>query len=197
MKSFELGQVPYLGEGWSDFLEILKITPVMDYTHITHELARNRDTFKNLLFGLPNEVYLWKPQPDKWCLLEILCHLIDEECEDFRARVKHTLETPTAPMPPFDPVGLVMARQYLQQDYDVQLRRFLAEREQSVQWLQSLASPNWDNAYLHPKLGPMTAKLFLTNWLAHDYLHLRQITRMKFDYLKIISGEDLTYAGNW
>ena len=28
-------------------------------------------------------------------------------------------------------------------------------------------------------------------------LHIRQITRLKYDYLKEISNENLRYAGNW
>ncbi len=43
----------------------------------------------------------------------------------------------------------------------------------------------------------MTAKMFLSNWLAHDYLHIRQITKLKYDYLKQLTNEDLNYAGNW
>ena len=77
------------------------------------------------------------------------------------------------------------------------LERFLNEREESIQWLETLTNPPWDNAHLHPKLGPMSASLFLNNWLAHDYLHIRQITKLKYDRLKAISGENLDYAGNW
>jgi hypothetical protein len=39
--------------------------------------------------------------------------------------------------------------------------------------------------------------MFLHNWLAHDYLHIRQIIRIKYDYLKKTSGEILLYAGEW
>jgi hypothetical protein len=140
---------------------------------------------------------MWKPNPEKWCLLEIVCHLYDEEREDFRARTKHTLETPNAPLPPIDPQGWVEARNYLQQNYHDKLNNFLTERELSVIWLQTLSNAKWDNAYEHPKLGRMTAKMFLANWLAHDYLHIRQITKVKFDYLKQLTNEDLSYAGNW
>ena len=66
-----------------------------------------------------------------------------------------------------------------------------------MEWLMNLDNPQWDNYYEHPKFGKMSAKLFFTNWLAHDYLHIRQILKLKFDYLKFISKEDLNYAGNW
>ena len=39
--------------------------------------------------------------------------------------------------------------------------------------------------------------MMLTNWLAHDYLHIRQIIKLKFDFLKDQSDEHLSYAGEW
>jgi len=169
----------------------------MNYNEIIQELSRNRDVFKELLTGLTDKEYLWKPSSDKWCLLEIVCHLYDEEREDFRARTRHVLETPSEALPSIDPPRWVQERAYIKQDYADKLDKFIKEREQSVEWLQSLQSPKWDNAYEHPKFGQMTAKMFLSNSLAHDYLHIRQILKLKFDYLKQLTNETLTYAGDW
>ena len=169
----------------------------MNYDQIIIQLTANKSVFKNLLTGLTKEEYLWKAEPKKWCLLEIVCHLYDEECEDFRTRVKHVLETPDIAPPPFDPASLVLERKYMGQDYSKKLNEFLEERDQSVNWLRSLVNPKWDNAYEHPKFGKMTAKMFLANWLAHHYLHIRQILNVKFEYLKKDSGETLIYAGGW
>ncbi|MES2430979.1 MAG: DinB family protein [Bacteroidota bacterium] len=93
----------------------------MNYTKIINNLSENENVFKELLLGLTEEIYLWKPDPEKWCLLEIVCHLYDEEREDFRARTKHTLETPTASLPPIDPQGWVKKRTYIQQNYNEKL----------------------------------------------------------------------------
>ena len=134
---------------------------------------------------------------NKWCLLEVVCHLYDEEREDFRTRVKCVLEDPASAPPSFDPLIWVVEREYKKQNYDQVLSSFLAERETSVEWLKSIKDPKWSNTYMHPKLGPMSAYLFLTNWLAHDYLHIKQIIKLKFDYLNHHSGERLDYAGTW
>jgi len=149
------------------------------------------------LTGLTEEEYLWKTSPDKWCLLEIICHLYDEEREDFRARLKHVLNTPAEPLPPINPVGWVKERNYIDNNFTETFDKFLEERHKSVLWLESLNNPNWDNTYIHPKFGEMTAKMFLSNWLTHDYLHIRQIVKLKFDCLKKLSDEKLNYAGDW
>ena len=169
----------------------------MPHNKIINELNRNKSVFKELLTNVTEEEYLWKSSPEKWSMLEIVCHLFDEEREDFRARTKHVLETPGLPLPPIDPAGWVQQRKYIAQNYAGKLKDFLNERNDSIKWLQSLKNPEWDNAYNHPKFGKMTAKMFLSNWLAHDYLHIRQIVRLKFNYLKHLSNEPLNYAGDW
>jgi hypothetical protein len=169
----------------------------MNYSAIIRELQRNRQVFQDLLSGLLNEEYLWKPEPSKWCLLEIICHLYDEEREDFRARLKHVFVTPEFPFPPIDPQTWVMDRKYMKQDFESMLQKFSEERNESVSWLKSLASPPWKNAFNHPKFGAISGDLLLANWLEHDYLHCRQILTLKHLYLKDHSGENLSYAGNW
>ncbi|MEM6429633.1 MAG: hypothetical protein AAF708_10365 [Deinococcota bacterium] len=42
----------------------------------------------------------------------------------------------------------------------------------------------------------MSAQFFLENWLAHDYLHMRQVVKLKYDYLTA-DGVNLIYAGTW
>ena len=164
---------------------------------ITLKLAANQDIFKRLLSGKTGSEYLWRPEPGKWNLLEIVCHLLDEEREDFRDRVKHTLENSLAAMKPINPVGWVLERNYASQDYEKTLRSFLSERSDSVAWLQTLTHANWENAHRHPKLGTLSARLFLVNWLAHDYLHIRQIIRYNYQFLQEQTGMDLQYAGTW
>lgn len=164
---------------------------------IIDELKINKHIFNKILLDTSNELFLWKPNRDNWCLLEIVCHLYDEEREDFRSRTDQILKNPDLPFSPIDPVGWVQERGYIKKDYDIMLKKFLIERDSSIEWLKSLDKPKWTNAYKHPKLGSLSAKMFLTNWLAHDYLHIRQILKLKYLYLEHLSDESITYAGAW
>jgi hypothetical protein len=161
------------------------------------QLENNAVVFKNLLKDLNEQHYLWRPKPGKWCLLEIISHMLDEEIYDFRARVKHALEYPENTLIPIDPEGWVKSHNYLDNDYHKTLDVFLKERRNSIKWLKLQEHVNWHNQLLHPELGTLSAELFLRNWLAHDYLHIRQILRYKFGLLKSSSKIDLSYAGNW
>ncbi len=122
---------------------------------------------------------------------------MDEEIEDFRARVAHVLTNGDEPLKPINPETWPKERNYLDQDIKSVVQQFLKERKRSVDCLQSLQNPNWEQTVDHPDVGPRSAKKFLINWLAHDYHHIRQINRIQHAYLKYASGDDLTYAGKW
>src|SRR5688572_1400180 len=170
----------------------------MNHNILIQQLEVNQKIFLGLLTTVAKEEITWKPAEDKWCLLEIVCHLYDEEREDLRARLKHVLENPKESLPSIDPVGWVTSRNYMAKEYETAVADFLNERKQSIQWLHSLQSPDWKSAYVHHKFGPMSAEMFLANWVAHDYLHVRQIIRTKYQYLKQTTPEvTLLYAGEW
>ena len=163
---------------------------------IIHQLQANRLVFKNLLTD-KEPMINWKPTPEAWSLLEIVCHLYDEEREDFRTRVFNTLLTPEIQPPSIDPPGWVTQRKYAQQDYYETLFGFLDERNKSIKKLKALKNPKWKNIYVHPFAGELTAYQLLANWLAHDYHHIRQINRRLYEYLRESSKVGLGYAGEW
>ncbi|MBK9196890.1 MAG: DinB family protein [Flavobacteriales bacterium] len=169
----------------------------MERTLLFDHLAHHGDVFRALFTDLTAEEVRWKPAPEKWCALEIICHLHDEEREDFRARLKHVLETPEAPMPKIDPAAWIIERKYMDQDFNTVLKNFLAERDKSVAWLRGLIDAPWENAYMHPTVGPVSCELLLTNWVAHDLHHLRQFNNLRYEYLRANTTVPLDYAGKW
>jgi len=165
--------------------------------YIIEQFKINKGTFISLLNDATPDFYNWRPKAKSWCLLEVLCHLYDEERLDFRFRTQWVLERPGEVPPAFNPLSWVEDHRYMEQDFSEMLAKFLSERDKSIKWLESLENPQWDHAFLHPKLGSMSAGYFLSNWLAHDYLHFRQITKLKFNYLSNMLKSDLNYAGPW
>ncbi len=169
----------------------------MDRPLLFDQLARHGEVFRALFTALSHAEIHWKPTADKWCALEVICHLHDEEREDFLARLRSTLETPEAPWPKIDPATWVTERKYIDQDFHAVLAAFLQERERSLSWLRDLTDAPWDNYYLHPKVGPVSCELLLTNWVAHDLHHLRQVINLRYAYLKAHTTVPLDYAGTW
>ena len=164
---------------------------------VISEFERNKTIIQQLYADVDDDMLYWRRSKTKWCLLEIICHLYDEERLDFRFRTQWVLDKPNEIPPPFDPIACVEDHQYMVQNGSDMVKKWIKERDLSIAWLKDLKDPNWENAFEHPKRGRMSAKYFLSNWLAHDYLHIRQILKQKFDYLKLNTGTDLDYAGVW
>lgn len=169
----------------------------MDLDYLTNRLSQNRGVFESLLRDVPAEQAVWKPSPEKWSMLEVVNHLYDEEREDFRARLELTLKDPAEPWPPIDPPGWVVTRRYSERELGPSLDSFLSEREKSLSWLQGLSAAHWENR--HDVSGRVrTAGDLLASWLAHDFLHIRQLTRLHWQYVSVIAAPyETTYAGPW
>jgi hypothetical protein len=169
----------------------------MDLNYFSERLAKNKGVFEALVRGVSDEQVHWKPAPDKWSLLEVVNHLYDEEREDFRRRLELVLTDASQAWPPIDPRGWVTARKYNERDLDESLDNFLAERDKSLAWLRRLTSPHWDNRNEGPN-GSLTAGDLLAAWLAHDFLHTRQLARLHWQYVALVANPyQTTYGGPW
>jgi len=156
----------------------------MNLSDQIRNLATNGGAIHQLLAPITSEQARWKPSPEKWSLLEILCHLVDEERDDFRHRARSTLEDPQREWPPIDPAGWARDRQYNDQDFQENLTAFQQERTDSLHWLRSLREADWDRAYPHPLLDELRAGDLLAAWVAHDILHLRQMTNVLLAFVE-------------
>lgn len=168
----------------------------MKLDYFIERLGKNRGVFENLV-NVSTEQARWRPAPDKWSILEVLNHLYDEEREDFRQRLELVLADTSKPWPKIDPRDWVTSRGYNERDLETSLKNFLGEREKSLHWLGQLGLPNWKASKEGPN-GILTAGDLMASWLAHDFLHIRQLSRLHWQYVSAIAEPHKTaYAGPW
>lgn len=174
----------------------------MDLTAAIRALAANADAIAALVRPVGDDEARRRPSSDVWSILEVVCHLADEERDDFRTRVGLTLQDPTLPWPPIDPAGWVTARDYASRDIEEALADFVAERRRSLAWLAGLDDPQWANTARHPAGFTIRAGDLMASWLAHDLLHLRQLVELRYgalaqDGAATDAAWDVRYAGDW
>lgn len=149
------------------------------------KLIASLDRFSRILPALVVDVCdsdaKWRPESGGWSILEIVCHLADEEVDDFRQRVQSTLANPATAWPSIDPEAAAIERKYNEQKLASVVERFVRERNTSVAWLNEIVDPNWETAYEHPRFGPISAGVVMASWAVHDQLHLRQIAKRMFE----------------
>lgn len=158
-------------------------------------LASTLRVIQELTTGVDDAQARWKPGPERWSILEVVNHLVDEEREDFRFRFRHLLESPDLPSPPIDPPRWVIERRYNERRLGPSIETLASERRDSVAWLSELEDPDLGRA--SPTTG-RTAGDLLAAWVAHDLLHIRQLAKLHYDYwAREVSPVGIEYAGEW
>lgn len=167
------------------------------------ELARGAEIIQSLLAGITPDEARIKPAPDQWSVLEVVCHLRDEERWDFKRHLGNMLCPPAQPALPDNPPNWDLVPHYNEGDLSQALDEFLAERQRSLAWLQALSSPDWDTS-LTLRFGPdqvpfqLSAGDALAAWVAHDNLHMRQLVELRrARLLRMATPYNVEYAGGW
>ena len=177
---------------------ILNVYMAVNLNRLLMRLEANKHVVSALVVGVKEDQAHWKPDEASWSLVEVICHLYDEEREDFRMRVDLTLHHPDTPWPPIHPTDWVTSRGYNQRNLDGPLAAWSNERDQSLAFLRGLVNPDWHASRPRPWGGTMSAGDLLAAWLAHDFLHIRQINALHYQYHLLQSKPlDVTYAGEW
>lgn len=92
---------------------------------------------------------------------------------------------------------LAIGRRYNQRDLIESLDWFARERGESIAFLRSLKSSDWNRTHVHLSIGELGAGDVMVSWAAHDQLHLRQIAKRLFEQTqRQAAGYSVAYAGS-
>jgi DinB superfamily len=138
------------------------------------ELARLPLVLDALLADLAEGTWSARPVANEWSPLEIVCHLRDEETEDFGARVRVILEGGER-FTPIDPERWAIERRYREASPLEALETLRARRAASLEFLNNLAPGRLSASIKHPRLGQLSGLDLLVAWVTHDRLHLGQL----------------------
>ena len=169
----------------------------MEYFMLLKEITNSTEMIRTLLAGIPQEDAAIKPTSEAWSILEVTCHLRDEERADFRARLDSILYRPNQPFAMINPQGWVIERKYNEQNFEQMKESFFTERAQSLEWLKGLAGADWETTHTD-EYGSVTAGEMFSCWVAHDNLHIRQLVELRRARIeKITQPYPIEYAGEW
>ena len=114
----------------------------MEFSTLYQELQNSTEMIRALLSGVAPEAARLKPSAESWSILEVVCHLYDEEREDFREHLDFILHRQKEEWHTIDTVGWVTQRKYNEQNFAEMQENFFVEREISFAWLQGLLNPD-------------------------------------------------------
>jgi DinB superfamily len=169
----------------------------MEFQTLYRELQNSTEMIRALLSGVTQEEAQIKPSPDAWSIVEVVCHLYDEEREDFREHLDFILHRQDEEYHVIDPQGWIKARKYNEQNFVEMQEKFFAERQKSLEWLKGISNSDWDITY-ESEYGSVSAGEMFSCWIAHDNLHLRQFVELRrYRIEKITTPYPIEYAGDW
>jgi hypothetical protein len=106
--------------------------------------------------------------------VEIICHLRDEETEDFAARVRVILDG-GARFARNEPERSAVKRRYREADAREALAAFHARRAASIELLAAVVPDRLLASADRPSVGRLSGLDLLAAWVTHDRLHLHQL----------------------
>jgi hypothetical protein len=127
-----------------------------------------------LLGRLDAQQWRERPAPSEWSPVEIVCHLRDEETEDFGARLRVVVEGGDR-FTPIDPERWAEDRQYRDAEPAAALAAFHERRAASLAWLATVKPERLRRMVGHGRTGGLSGLDLLAAWVTHDRLHLAQL----------------------
>jgi len=169
----------------------------MDFKALFQELQNSTEMIRALLSGITQEEAQVKPNAESWSILEVVCHLYDEEREDFREHLDFILHRQNEEWHIIDPQSWVTERKYNEQEFIEMQQKFFTERRQSLDWLMEFSNSDWETTYTS-QYGTTSAGEMLACWVAHDNLHIRQFVELRRLRIENITQPyNIEYAGDW
>jgi hypothetical protein len=138
------------------------------------ELARLPMVLDALLASLDPTGARTRPATGEWSPVEILCHLRDEETEDFGARLRVIVDG-ASDFAPIDPERWAKERRYHETNLPDVLLTLRARRKASLDLLASVSPETLKASRPHKRLGRLSGFDILAAWVAHDRIHLAQL----------------------
>jgi DinB family protein len=150
------------------------LEPSVLLTGVRRDLARLPPILSALLDGLEPALWRERPAATEWSPVEIVCHLRDEEAEDFGARVRVVVEGRER-FTPIDPVRWAAERRYRDADAATALAAFAERRAANLEFLATAPLDRLRVTVTQPGTGTLSGLDLLAAWVTHDRLHLAQL----------------------
>lgn len=143
-------------------------------------LAVQRQTagkLARLIRGLSRKQLTRKPAPDKWCIAEIMAHLVDTEIVA-SWRMRHIIGHSGQPIQAFDQNVWVSTFGYAKRDAAKSLEVFQVLRENNLAMLKALPKELWENYGVHQERGKESIVHIVRMHAGHDLNHLAQVEKI-------------------
>lgn len=141
------------------------------------------DLLVNKLAQIPIQAIHFKPSNDKWSINEIIVHLADCEANGF-IRAKKIIAEPGAKSTVCEQQVWADALHYNRMDLNDALELIKLLRKNLHALLTLTDKETWNNYIINPEFGKITLQQWISNYVDHVDLHIKQMHRNYLDWKK-------------
>jgi hypothetical protein len=123
----------------------------------------------------------FKPAPDKWCILQIVCHLADTEAV-YVMRLRQVLAEDNPTLYPFDGDAWGQRLDYGRRKISQALETFRVLRAENYELLNGMPEEAFQRPCTHAQAGPWTLRDLVLNNAYHLEDHVKQIQSVRASY---------------
>lgn len=146
--------------------------------YVLHALEAGPVLVEALTAGLTDAEADRRPDPERFTLREVLCHLADWE-PIWLERVSRIARESNPQLPSIDEGQMAIANDYAHQDLATQIARYRAGRENLIAFLRALSPADWERSGIRDELGDVTIDDIATFVIGHDGYHYRQLVEFR------------------
>jgi len=162
----------------NDEAHLVQIENIKTRWDVLSKLQETPKAVASIFRQASDDVVRRKPAPEKWSMLEILCHLRDVE-QLFVERYGKIANHDRPQLRMINQDALAAKLHYNEDDSAVALREFQAFRAETVALLSALAQQSWERVGSHPKRGDYSIAANAVMHVAHDANHLARLRTLR------------------
>jgi DinB superfamily len=142
---------------------------------VVASLQNTPAVLRPLVRPLPRDMFTWHPTPGKWCINEVVGHLIEADRHDFMGRIHLILDHEEPRLTVSDQAEVAQMRHDCNRDLHELLDELSHQRSSSLSCIVMFGDTELQRGGVHPTIGHLHIGNLLHEWVYHDMNHIRQI----------------------
>jgi hypothetical protein len=127
------------------------------------------------LMALGDRWAQWRPAPGEWSANEALGHIIEADRRGFGGRIRRILAVDGVEEHGWDQLAVAAERRDHEKTVGAILDEFATGRTAGLDLIESLDEADLERVAIHDRVGRVTVRNLLHEWVFHDRNHVRQI----------------------
>jgi hypothetical protein len=156
-------------------MEGISVAERLKPQEVVASLQSTPAALRHLLRPLPSEMVTWHPSPGKWCIKEVVGHLLTADRHDFMGRIRLILDHEEPRLTVSDQAEIARMRYDCDRDLHDLLDELSNQRSGSLSFILAFGDKELQRGGVHPTVGHLHIGNLLHEWVYHDMNHMRQI----------------------